>query len=153
MFVAKVIDGQIADTGDLHKMFNNTSFPASGPSDEWLTENNIRVIKSWKDHDTNAQKLESVAPYIDGDEVFSVQVVQLSQEEIDQRTTAKAASVRATRNSLLAASDWTQLADSTADKEAWAAYRQELRDISSQAGFPWSVVFPLRPGEVAFVGP
>ncbi len=149
MFVAKVIDGQIANTGDLYKMFDNTSFPATGPSDEWLAENNVRVIQNWKDHDTNTQKIEATAPYIDGDEVFSVQVVQLSQGELDQRTAAKAASVRATRNRLLSESDWTQLADSTADKAAWAVYRQQLRDISGQVGFPWSVQFPLRPGEVA----
>jgi hypothetical protein len=57
----------------------------------------------------------------------------------------KAGQVRAERNSKLAASDWTQLADSTADKAAWAAYRQALRDITAQAGFPWTVDWPAQP--------
>jgi hypothetical protein len=53
--------------------------------------------------------------------------------------------VRNERNSLLAASDWTQLADATVDKAAWAVYRQALRDIPEQAGFPYNVTFPVTP--------
>jgi hypothetical protein len=54
----------------------------------------------------------------------------------------KAAEVREQRNTKLKASDWTQLADSTANKQAWATHRQALRDISSQSGFPWTIVWP-----------
>jgi len=57
----------------------------------------------------------------------------------------QAAAVRADRNARLAATDWTQIADSTADKPAWAAYRQALRDVPSQAGFPQSVTWPQEP--------
>jgi len=42
-------------------------------------------------------------------------------------------------------SDQTQLADSTADKPLWAAYRQELRDVTAQAGFPWDITWPEQP--------
>ncbi len=59
--------------------------------------------------------------------------------------TRKAAEVRADRNARLCASDWTQIADSTADKAAWAAYRQALRDVPSQAGFPQTVTWPEQP--------
>ena len=59
--------------------------------------------------------------------------------------TEQAAAVRADRNARLAATDWTQIADSTADKPAWAAYRQALRDVPSQAGFPWIVTWPQEP--------
>jgi len=55
----------------------------------------------------------------------------------------QAASVRASRNSKLADCDWTQLADSSADKPAWATYRQSLRDVTGQAGFPWNVTWPV----------
>lgn len=54
-------------------------------------------------------------------------------------------SIRARRNSLLVASDWTQLADSPADKAAWSAYRQELRDITSTYATPDEVVWPTPP--------
>jgi hypothetical protein len=53
--------------------------------------------------------------------------------------------VRVERNRLLAASDWTQLADAPVDQAAWAAYRQALRDVPQQAGFPDNVVWPVKP--------
>ena len=59
-----------------------------------------------------------------------------------------AAEVRAKRNELLAATDWTQLADSQLDEESQAAmqaYRQALRDIPQQEGFPLSVEWPEEP--------
>ena len=58
---------------------------------------------------------------------------------------AQAESVRQQRTDKLKDSDWTQLADSTADKAAWATYRQALRDITAQAGFPWGVQWPTQP--------
>lgn len=56
-----------------------------------------------------------------------------------------AARVREQRNKLLAECDWTQLADSPVDKAAWATYRQALRDVPAQAGFPWEVTWPTKP--------
>lgn len=55
------------------------------------------------------------------------------------------ANVRAHRNRKLTDSDWTQVADAVVDKAAWAVYRQQLRDISTQAGFPWDVQWPTQP--------
>jgi hypothetical protein len=62
-----------------------------------------------------------------------------------QKDAEQAAAIRSQRNSKLAACDWTQLADSTADKPAWATYRQALRDVTGQAGFPWNVTWPVEP--------
>ena len=53
--------------------------------------------------------------------------------------------VRADRNKRLADSDWTQLADNTADTNAWAAYRQALRDLPNTDGFPHDVTWPTEP--------
>ena len=53
--------------------------------------------------------------------------------------------VRTKRDSLLAESDWTQVADAPVDKAAWATYRQALRDIPEQAGFPNEVTWPAEP--------
>lgn len=53
--------------------------------------------------------------------------------------------VRYERNSLLADSDWTQLIDSplsAEEKQKWAAYRQALRDVPLQSGFPYEVTMP-----------
>lgn len=54
--------------------------------------------------------------------------------------------VRMERNKLLAGSDWTQAADvPDATRETWATYRQALRDIPQQDGFPFNVTFPTKP--------
>ena len=55
---------------------------------------------------------------------------------------------RAMRNQLLAESDWTQATDSpltTEQKAAWATYRQALRDVTAQEGFPGSIQWPVAP--------
>jgi hypothetical protein len=57
----------------------------------------------------------------------------------------QAKSVRASRTEKLKDSDWTQIADSTADKAAWATHRQALRDVTSQSGFPWTITWPETP--------
>jgi len=60
-------------------------------------------------------------------------------------TSAAAAGIRVERDSLLTASDWTQVDDAPVDKAAWATYRQELRDIIAQEGFPTTIVWPEKP--------
>ena len=57
----------------------------------------------------------------------------------------QAANVRRSRTERLKDSDWTQIADSTADKAVWATYRQALRDVTTQSGFPWTIVWPDAP--------
>jgi hypothetical protein len=46
---------------------------------------------------------------------------------------------------MLTDSDWTQVADAPVDKNAWAVYRQALREVPQQPGFPFSVVWPEAP--------
>jgi len=77
---------------------------------------------------------------------------QPAQTAAEQETAYKAMkdaeqakSVRASRTQLLKDCDWTQIADSTADKTAWATYRQALRDITAQSGFPWTITWPDAP--------
>ena len=57
--------------------------------------------------------------------------------------------VREDRNKRLSECDWTQLADSPLDADAkleWALYRETLRMVPQQAGFPWNVQWPPEPG-------
>jgi len=52
------------------------------------------------------------------------------------------------RQRLLYQSDWTQIPNNplTAEQQtAWATYRQELRDIPQQSGYPFNVVWPVAP--------
>ena len=58
----------------------------------------------------------------------------------------QATSVRAARDTKLAESDWTQARDVTLANDAdWQTYRQALRDVPTQEGFPWSVTWPEQP--------
>jgi hypothetical protein len=61
----------------------------------------------------------------------------------------KAEQARATRNNLLQSSDWTQLGDAprlvVSKLEDWQTYRQALRDVPQQAGFPSTINWPTAP--------
>jgi len=55
-----------------------------------------------------------------------------------------AMTIRFRRSALLKESDWTQLPDvPQTTRDAWATYRQALRDITAQDGFPTSVNWPV----------
>lgn len=56
--------------------------------------------------------------------------------------------IRMVRNKLLSASDWTMFSDSPLtpeQREKWVTYRQALRDIPQQSGFPENVIYPEKP--------
>ena len=56
----------------------------------------------------------------------------------------KAAEVRTERNAKIAACDWRVLPD-VSNSDVWKVYRQALRDVPTQAGFPDAVVWPVAP--------
>jgi hypothetical protein len=129
------------------EIFSNTSFSASGPSDEFLAEQGAVKVNVFKDHDRATQKLVPAEPYIEDGWCYTVTVTDKTEEEIAADTAARAARVRAQRDRLLAASDWTQVADAPVDQAAWATYRQALRDLPDAEGFP-DVEMPRDPDYV-----
>jgi hypothetical protein len=62
-----------------------------------------------------------------------------------QKDADQSKAVRDDRNKRLADCDWTQLADAPVDHTEWATYRQALRDVTAQEGFPWEVEWPQQP--------
>lgn len=88
---------------------------------------------------TDRERIAGPQYVFDGTQVNRVFTVEAIPDE------EKAGQVRAERNGKLTASDWTQVTDAPVDKAAWAAYRQALRDISGQEGFPWAVTWPTIP--------
>lgn len=60
-------------------------------------------------------------------------------------TLAEMDEVRKERNKLLSETDWTQIADAPVDKAVWAVYRQTLRDVPTQEGFPHNIDWPIKP--------
>ena len=86
--------------------------------------------------------------WVKGDDlIYREEVVSASVDEPARQAHA-ARAARADRNRRLRESDWTQLADTVLDAEAmvlWQSYRQALRDVPQQAGFPDGVDWPLPP--------
>jgi len=75
-------------------------------------------------------------------------VTQLTADQIASKTTSQATSVRQQRDDKLTACDWTQAPDNpmaSATKIAWATYRQALRDLTKETGFPWTMTWPIDP--------
>lgn len=53
--------------------------------------------------------------------------------------------LRAQRNALLTACDWTVLADTPTSTAAWKTYRQALRDLPANTTDPYNPVWPTPP--------
>ena len=90
------------------------------------------------------------------DEIWQQALVDVANAYVDGKfvykdystNEEKASSIRIQRNQLLEESDWTQSNDISLDNDAdWKTYRQTLRDITKQSGFPTDVTFPTKPGE------
>ena len=73
MNIAKLIDGQLV-VADYREMFKETSFPATGPNDDFFTENNCLKVSSFKAHDRATQMLVSCGAYIEDGVVYTVEV-------------------------------------------------------------------------------
>jgi hypothetical protein len=97
---------------------------------------------------SDTQVLEEDAPVFSNEDQRWTQVWrvrEMTSEEVAQRSDNAASAVRQQRNNLLKDSDWTQITDAPADKTAWATYRQALRDVTAQAGFPMTITWPEAP--------
>jgi hypothetical protein len=132
---------------DLRRDNANTSFP-SNITDEFLVDWNVYPVVEHSPPKYNPanQNLNQLNPtLIHGQWMQTWEITAASEREIAERLEHKKVEVRQQRNGFLSDCDWTQLPDAPVDHAAWATYRQELRDVSSQTGFPWNVVWPVKP--------
>ena len=153
MFV-KITNGQVDQypytVGDLRKANPNVSFPKS-ISTETLAQYGVYPVTTAPapEYNDRTQRLVTQQPtLVNGVWTVTKAVVAKDQAQIDNENAQKAASVREARNRLLTESDWTQLIDSPFSNDTngtWQAYRQALRNIPEQVGFPWDVTFPEKP--------
>ena len=133
--------------GDLRRDNPNTSYPRN-PSDTVLASWNVFPVTDEPTpvYNPATQNCNQVNPtLIDGKWVMTWAVTPATPEQIAERTSAKESEVRQQRNQLLSACDWTQLPDAPVPAAPWATYRQELRDVTAQSGFPWDVTWPEEP--------
>ena len=149
MFYAKVNNGQVEQyplsLTDIRVQMPNVSF-ATNVSNEELEQFGYFLVTPTNEPAFDYTK-NVVRGAVAGDSglVESWQETAASQDEVAERVANKSNEVRAERDAKLASSDWTQVADAAVDKAAWATYRQALRDIPQQAGFPYNVIFPVTP--------
>ena len=80
-----------------------------------------------------------LGPVFTGDTAVADEAAYKAMKDVEQ---AKA--VRQTRNDKLAETDWRYRRDQTTTPE-WDAYCQALRDVPTQEGFPWTIVWPTQP--------
>lgn len=148
---AKITNGSVDrfpySVGELFRDNPNTSFPQQ-PTSATLASYGVFEVtnKPTPEHNPDTHFVEyGPVPVKEGNSWFLMPAVrELSADQLAERAASAAASVRQTRAGLLTETDWTGLSDVTMSP-AMATYRQALRDITSQPGFPHSVVWPLKP--------
>ena len=137
----KITNGQpeIYSIGQLRRDNPNTSFPKS-PNDALLADWGVYPY-TVQDQPTVDYMTQTVTPTafteVDGAWTQGWEVSNLSVEDAGRN-------IRPQRDSLLSQTDWMALSDVTMSPE-WAAYRQALRDVTTQAGFPYAVIWPTKP--------
>ena len=132
---------------NFRQLFPNTSFP------QHLTPASVEGTGFGMYEFSSAptaekyQKVVEIDPVKDSEGFWrqTWSVVDMNAEEKISEDERKANEIRAERDWRLTTSDWTQLPDAPVDQAAWATYRQALRDIPAQAGFPWDITWPAQP--------
>lgn len=130
----------------------NVSFPSNISDEDLMHFGVYRVERNEApvfDPRTQYLSEEDAPVYENGKWILRWVVVHKSAEEIQNELVGTEKSARALRNQKLADCDWTQLNDAPVSSASeWAAYRQALRDVPSQAGFPYDIVWPKSPAEL-----
>ena len=160
--------GEVKSQGAIRKSMPNTSLPrvwtadiceflgidpvlaapAPAPSGEYRV-----VSRNGVTQDANGNWVEAYTERDMFSDYTTEEGVTVTKAEQEQAYTARkneeaATAVRAERDKLLASCDWMAIkafeAGSTLSAE-WATYRQALRDITGQEGFPLDVTYPDKP--------
>jgi hypothetical protein len=153
--------GQIITDSELRSLHPNTSFPKV-LTPEILESFGVDPILEGPHAQTTPpyeisvrQGIEEIngkwfTKYVVGPIFVDTEGKTAEEQEIEYKTRIDnevADRVRTQRNKLLSESDWTQNKDVTLDNYSdWTAYRQELRDITTQDAFPYNVIWPTKPG-------
>jgi hypothetical protein len=166
MLLVKTANGQVEQfpytLGDLRRDNPNTSYPKkigdafladnlifhvmpeAQPEYDSLVQSLVRDASPVKEVLTKQPEDEFPANVAVGDTYETGRWVIGYTAENKPQEQAEAA-VRSQRVRLLSETDWMALSDSPAMTTEWATYRQALRDITAQTGFPYSVEWPTKP--------
>lgn len=147
----KVTNGSVDtypyNVGKLRRDNPNTSFPKKVPTatlEAWGVYNVVIADDPSYDAMTHKIVAADTPTLVGGTWTITKSTVALTAEQIQANSDAEAQLVRGKRDDLIAKTDWMALSDVTMSAE-WRAYRQALRDLPQQEGFPDSVVWPTKP--------
>ena len=137
----KLTNGQpeIYSIGQLRRDNPNTSFPKS-PSDALLADWNVYpyTVQDQPAIDYMTQTVTQTAlTEVDGAWTQGWEVINLSVEDAGRN-------IRSQRDNLLQQTDWMALSDVTMEPY-WREYRQQLRGVTAQEGYPYAVIWPTKP--------
>ena len=153
--------GEIKSQGEVRRMFPNTSLPrvwdeavcnhlGIDPIFESPTPTTTRYQIAHKNgvefKNNKWMWAWTIGPvFTDNEEATAAEQEAAYVQRIDDE---QATRVRADRDKRLTDTDWTQLIDSPFSNDTngvWQAYRQALRDVPAQEGFPHDVIWPEAP--------
>jgi hypothetical protein len=138
--------GQVMYEGEFRQLHPSTSFPQQISADTLNDFGADVLLEGPQASPTRYQTAyRDGVQEIDGKWYTKYSVADMGDEAKTAKDTEQAKSVREDRTKRLSESDWTQVADSPIDKAVWATYRQALRDVTAQSGFPWEVTWPTQP--------
>lgn len=138
--------GQVMFEGEFRASHPNTSFPPQLTAELLDSMGADVVLEGAQAQPTRYQVgFRDGVEQVNGKWYTKYSVADMDQEAKDALDAQQAALIRSQRTQKLAESDWTQVADAPVDKAAWAVYRQALRDVTTQTGFPWEVTWPAQP--------
>ena len=139
MQIAIIKDNAVESMGEHRELFSNVSFPATGPSSDWMSENSVMPLIRYHSYNILTEKLVDVNPYIESGVVYLTKVEALTDSEKTAAQTARdnatAEQNRAERNRRLAETDWMANSDVTMS-DNWKTYRQALRDLPTHSNWP-----------------
>jgi hypothetical protein len=141
--------GEVKSQGEVRSLYPNTSFPSQwsaelveelglDPVFETPAPTVTRYQTAYKDG------VEQVA----GKWVWKWSISEMSAEAIASKDAEAAKAMRADRDKRIAETDWIIIKNLELNQNVpgvWEVYRQALRDVPSQAGFPHEITWPSKP--------
>ena len=138
--------GAVVTDGEFRAAFPSTGFPIHITEQTYNEFGYDVVLEGPQAQPTRYQVgFADGVQQIDGKWFTKYSVADMDDETKAAKDEEQAKNVRIQRTEKLRDCDWTQVADAPVNKAGWATYRQALRDVPKQAGFPFDIEWPVQP--------
>lgn len=141
--------GAVVTDGEFRAAFPSTGFPIQITEQTYNEFGYDVVLEGPQAQPTRYQVgFADGVQQIDGKWFTKYSLADMDDEAKAAKDEEQAKNVRTQRTEKLRDCDWTQLDDtpmSNTQKAGWATYRQALRDVPKQAGFPFDIEWPTQP--------